>query len=90
MEAFSSLQPALCGPAGADEVSGGADEEARLHGRPAEFHLPPQPCTPAGKHTVGTSHWNSYTLLTQCLNMDTIETVDGTLFQWQQRPAIAL
>jgi len=37
---------------GPDAVPGGPDEEAGLHGRAAEFHLPAQPCTPAGQHQV--------------------------------------
>lgn len=38
--------------AGSDEVPGGADETARLHGRPAEFHLPAESGTSAGKPSV--------------------------------------
>lgn len=39
---------------GPDEVSGRSDEETRLYGRSAEFHLSSQPCAPAGKPEVGT------------------------------------
>ena len=37
---------------GADEVPCGADEEAGLHGRTPELHLPTQPGAPAGQPTV--------------------------------------
>lgn len=36
----------------ADEVPGGADEAAGLHGGPARLHLPSQPCAPAGQPPV--------------------------------------
>lgn len=45
--------------AGSDEVPGGADETARLHGRPAEFHLPAESGTSAGKPSV---RWLSLSL----------------------------
>lgn len=38
---------------GPDEVSGWSDEETRLYGCSAEFHLSSQPCTPTGKPEVG-------------------------------------
>lgn len=37
---------------GANEVPGGADEEAGLHGRPPKFHLSAQPRPPAREPTV--------------------------------------
>lgn len=43
---------------GADAVSCGSDEEARLYGCSAELHFSSQPCTPTGKPKVGSdSEW---------------------------------
>lgn len=39
-------------PKGSDAVSCGSDEEAGLYGCPAELHISPQSCTPAGKPEV--------------------------------------
>lgn len=63
---------------GSDAISCGSDEEAGLHGCPAELHLSPQSCPPAGKPEVRGD--NEMTTAPVCLEVE-IHIKDSASFK---------